>query len=304
MLEFLQYKKSYFKKEIDLECGLIFDEMSITPKKCYDSSTGSRIGAITFPDEKGNATPALVFMLVGIASRWKHVVGYHLTGNSFNSQTLKTIIFQIIHKVEDIGFHVNFITSDMGPANTGLWKLLGISTGRFNKITNSIIHPFDPNRHLYIIADPPHIFKNVKQALITNHVITVPDNLVLKYNLPSNKIDIRHFKKLINTQVESEILLTPKLKISDIDCTNNFNKMRVSKAIHVFANDVSSSLELLADFQNKPEYITTAWFVKIVRKWFSLMTSRTYQLALGQKITTCIIQILIFYIKLLIFLLN
>lgn len=68
----------------------------------------------------------------------------------------------------------------MGPGNRGFWKLLGISTGRFNKITNSIIHPFDPNRHLYIIADTSHILKNLKQALISNHVITVPDNLVLK----------------------------------------------------------------------------------------------------------------------------
>jgi len=59
--------------------------------------------------------------------------------------------------------------------------------------------------------------------------------------------------------------------------------MRVSKAAHVFSNDVSSSLQLLAHCNNKPEHFTTAWFVKIVRKWFSLMTSRTCNLALGIK---------------------
>jgi len=183
MIKFLTYKKSHFENETDFECGLIFDEMAITPNKCYNPSTESLIGHITFSNEKGNATHALVFMLVGIASRWKHVVGYHLTGNSFNSKTSKEIIFQIINKPENIGFRVNFITSDMDPGNTGLWRLLGISTGRFSKITNCITHPFDPNRYLYIIADPPHIFKNLKQALITNHDITIPNNIVFKYNL-------------------------------------------------------------------------------------------------------------------------
>lgn len=157
MFEFLLYKKPYFEKEADLECGIVFDEMGITSKRCFDSSTGSIIGNITFPNEKGRAKKALVFMLVGINNRWKHVVGYHFTGDSFSSKILKDIIFQIIAKAEQIGFHINFLTSDMGPGNTGMWKLLGISTGRFSKIINSIRHPFDTNRFLYIMATH-HIF--------------------------------------------------------------------------------------------------------------------------------------------------
>lgn len=124
--------------------------------------------------------------------------------------------------------------------------------------------------------------KNLKQALVSNEVITISDDVVIKYNLPSNKIELQHFCELINIQNESELFLTPKLKIDDIRC-NNFNKMKVNKAKHVFSNDVSSSFQLLADENNKPEYITTAWFVKIVSNWFSLMTSRHCKLALGKK---------------------
>lgn len=228
------------------------------------------IGYVTFSNEKDNATHALIFMLVGIASRWKNVVEYHFTGNSFNSKTLKEIIFQIINKTESIGFRVNFITSNMGPGNTELWRLLDISTGRFSKITNCITHPFDHNRYLYIIADPPHIFKNLKQALITNHEITILNNIVFKYNLPLNKVELKHFNELLDIQENSELLLTPKLRKNDTNCSNNFNKMKVSKAVHVFSNDVSSSLQLLAHCNNKPEYLTTAWFVKIVPKGFLL----------------------------------
>lgn len=51
MFEFLKYKKSSFNKEIDFECELVFDEMAITSKKCYNPATGS-VGDITFPGQK------------------------------------------------------------------------------------------------------------------------------------------------------------------------------------------------------------------------------------------------------------
>ncbi|KYN28500.1 hypothetical protein ALC57_02080 [Trachymyrmex cornetzi] len=104
MFEFLSNKKPYFESEKDLECGLIFDEMSITPKRSYNPSTASLIGNVTFPNHEGIATHAIVFMLVGICNRWKHIVGYHFTGNSFASKTLQKIIFQIIEKTEEMGY--------------------------------------------------------------------------------------------------------------------------------------------------------------------------------------------------------
>lgn len=142
---------------------------------------------------------------------------------------------------------------------------MGISTGRFSKIINYITHPFDTNRYLYIIGDPPHILKNLKSALVSNETIIISNDVVMKYNLPSDKIELQHFCELIDIQNNSELLLTSKLKIDDIRC-NNFNKMKVNKAKHVFSNDVSSSFQLLANENNKPEFITTAWFVTIVCK--------------------------------------
>lgn len=95
-------------------------------------------------------------------------------------------------------------------------------------------------------------------------MIFISHDVVLKYNLPSNKIELRHFHELINIQ-ENLKLLTLKLNINDITC-NNFSKIKVNKAKYVFSHDVSSSFELLALENNKPEFISTAWFVKIVCK--------------------------------------
>lgn len=78
------------------------DEISLTPKNIYESSTKTMLGNITYPNQKGMATHALIFMLVSTARRWKHVVGYYFTGDSFDGEILKDIIFQIINKAEDI----------------------------------------------------------------------------------------------------------------------------------------------------------------------------------------------------------
>jgi len=78
----------------------------------------------------------------------------------------------------------------MGSTNTGLWKLLGIGSGRYNKIINKIIHLFNSNRFLYVIDDPPRILK--KQALL-NKVITISNDTMIKYKLTSNKILSKHF---------------------------------------------------------------------------------------------------------------
>lgn len=280
MLQFLEYKKLSFDKETDIECGLVFYEMSITAQRKYNPATGDFVGHITFPGKKGIAKKALVFMLVGIANRWKHIIGYHFTGNSFHSKILKHIIFQIINKVELLEFHVNFLTCDMGSGNLSLWRLLGISTGRYAAIKNSITHPYDCKRKLYIIADPPHLIKNLKQALVNNEFITISDDIMTRYNLTSKNIEIKHFKELIQMQENLQLVLTLKLKLNDIKC-NNFDKMKVNKTTRFFSNDVSSAFKLVAEQREIPEFVSTVWFVQLIQKWFTLMTSRHYKLAIN-----------------------
>lgn len=62
MFEFLKFKASNFQNN-DKECGLVMDEISITPQNIYDPSTQTMLGNITFPNQKGIATHALTFMI-------------------------------------------------------------------------------------------------------------------------------------------------------------------------------------------------------------------------------------------------
>ncbi|CAM4689414.1 unnamed protein product [Leuciscus chuanchicus] len=65
--------------EMERECLLSLDEMSITPGVELHVGTGKLFGNIMLPDHEGQATHALVFMLAGVTTRWKQVVAYCTT---------------------------------------------------------------------------------------------------------------------------------------------------------------------------------------------------------------------------------
>lgn len=68
----------------DRLCSLTLDELSIESKYEFDATTGSIMGGVTFPGSSGAANHAIVFMLSGIASRWKQTIAYHFTGTSID----------------------------------------------------------------------------------------------------------------------------------------------------------------------------------------------------------------------------
>ena len=63
----------------------------------------------------------------------------------------------------------------------------------------------------------------------------------------------------------------------------HFNKMKVSRATSVMNHDVSCGLKFIASEIKDDSVLTTAWFIGIVDKWFTLMTSRNPGMALSMK---------------------
>lgn len=169
----------------------------------------------------------------------------------------------------------------MSPSNVALWREFGITAGRYSATVNKIPHPCDGNRYLYIIADAAHLLKNLKACILNNKFITIPTTMKEKYKLPTDVVCASHFNELLEEQEDLDFLLT-KLCKNDIDTKNHFTKMRVNTARNVLSTHVSSALEFLADENSKPEYLTTAWFVKTIAKWFTLMSSRHITVALGK----------------------
>lgn len=82
MFEFLKIKVASYKDHHKI-CALSFDEMSIVKGRQYDNSTDKIYGNVTFPDssfDSEKANHSLVFMLAGVAGRWKQIVASYFTG--------------------------------------------------------------------------------------------------------------------------------------------------------------------------------------------------------------------------------
>ena len=109
---------------------LVSDEIHIKASFEVDPSTQSILGMPTIPvnSKPGKkvcpdtpATKAMVFTIVGMATRWKVIAAYHFTANSFCSTTVGYIIKGIIQKAkEDCGVTIVANSMDSAPANMAI----------------------------------------------------------------------------------------------------------------------------------------------------------------------------------------
>jgi len=262
------------------DCALTLDEMSITTSTEFDTRTGRLMGQVTLPGHSGQATHAMVFMLAGISSRWKQTVAYYFTGNSVFGSALKPIILNIIREAHEVGLHVVSVTSDMGACNRAMWNSFGISCGRLTKTVNRIPHPCISDKHLYFLADAPHVIKNLKAAIVNGQDISLPDWAVKDNKLSCGVVTANHLQKLLDFQENLQLKISPGLTSKTLK-PSHFEKMKVSNAMSLFSHSNSAGLAYLVEQGYSTDLLTTSWFLKTINKWFDLVSSRRRLMALS-----------------------
>ena len=195
---------------------------------------------------------------------------------------MKPIVLEIIECAAKIGLHVIAVTSDMESANRALCRSFGLMTGRHCNTVSKVVHPQSPTKWLYFLADVPHLIKNLKAALVSGKVITLPDDVVKANNLNCSFVFITPVKDLVEFENHHDLKLAPKLTNAPIS-PSHFEKMKVSHALHLFSKSVSSGLQYLVKEEGRGnEYLSTAWFLDVFNRWFDFMTSRYPAVALSR----------------------
>jgi len=190
----------------------------------------------------------------------------------------------------EIGLNVAAVTSDMGSPNRAMWKKLGIVIGRGIAAKNSFPHPCNSENNVCILADVPHLIKNVRNHIVSGQDIVLPQHIVQRFQLPSATVSVAPLNRLVKFQEHPDLKPAPRLTSKHLDISH-FDKMKVSQALHVFSHSVSSALRLMVATENWEENVlTTAWFLKIMNKWFELMTSRHLVWLLANSTRTNMIQ--------------
>lgn len=225
-------------------------------------------------------------MARGIATKWKQIIGAHLTdGKTVTGALLWSFVLQGIISLEKAGYKVVSITSDMAACNLAMWKHIGINAARYSVKKTNIPHPVRGSERLYLFADVPHLLKNLR-SLFFKYDIMIPGNIVTEFNLPCNIVSSTYLRRYTEIIPEDKtfILAPHLLQLKNIFSPNSFQKMKVSYATKIFCEETACALEAAHVYGYLPEEVkTTVWFIKQISTWFDIMTSRHVKASLTNK---------------------
>lgn len=266
------------------DCGLVLDEMSIDQSFSYCCNNKKYFGDVTIPGQTGRATHGLIFMLVGVYSRWKQVVAYFFTGNSIPDGFLKSVIVDIISRAEALGLKVHFTTSDCGPNNIKMWNDFGLKHTKSDALeSRALQHPVRSSDAFEILPDATHVFKSCVQGWVKNRFIYLPQQVVEENDLVTNEADILHLRDLVHFEKGKGLKMASRLTFKEVDFLNSssLDAMKVANSYKLVNHDVAAALRFMSAETNRKELLTTAFWIETVWRWFKLMTSRQFKIALS-----------------------
>ena len=141
----------------------------------------------------------------------------------------KELLFEIIVRVENTGFEVYSIVSDLAGGNVGLHGKLGITVD-----CSKFINPFDATRHIHVFADVPHLIKLIRNNFV-DHGFLHNDSLISKAPIV----------ELINNQ-KGDFRMAYKISNYHLN-VSGCERMKVKPAVQLMSNSVGKALMVLGD---------------------------------------------------------
>lgn len=203
-------------------------------------------------------------MFQPLTGSWHQILGVFASKGNVKAMLLSKIIMEAVLLAEKAGLKVDFITSDGASWNRSMWRLFGIS-GSSTSITPSVSHPVVKGRRLFFISDFPHLVKCARNGFIK-----------AGYKTPEGTAYVEHIRIAHKEDKSATTLkVMPKITASHVN-PNNFEKMKVNLAFHLFSGEVLRGL-----FFYKNE-ITSSWsdpaptqaFILLMVKLIQAMTAR------------------------------
>lgn len=250
LLPVIQLLKQKTKKMSDFErlCVLSFDETSVASSWTYDKGTDN----LCAPKSKLQCA-----MLRGLASPWKQLVYYN-----FDTDMTKDILFDIIVQVEEAGFLVVAMVSDMGPANVKLWRSLSVDINN-----TSFLNPACGDRDIFVFADAPHLIKLIRNNFLDSGI----------------RLDGKNGCKTATNGCVREIIqrsvkdLKTTFKLSDRHVhVYGTQRMNVRLAAQLLSETTAKTLQFFGKqgLLKSKNWQTTSDFIMLSDSWFDLFNSK------------------------------
>ena len=269
-----------FDDEHTLYVGLLQDEVKIKSDLVYDKHSGELIGftnlnnvsnELNCLEKNVNNVPSelakylLVIMVRGVTTNLKYPLASFATAG-ITADYLYPILWEAIEMVEVIvGLKVLFICCDGASPNRRFFEMHDVK----NKTCYRTRNPFDKDRFLYFISDPPHLLKTARNCISNSY-----SHFNSRRLWNHGDISWMHIVQLYEDYNELSpkgLRLCPKLRRVHIDLTP-FSRMNVSLAAQVLSDTVAKALKHC--YGNRVK--ATCDLIWNLNKWFDIMNTRAF----------------------------
>lgn len=113
------------------------------------------------------ADHALVLMFRPYRAKWVQPIDVYATSGAASSSMLQKLVIRAITALHTVDAIVSNVTCDGHQTNKDVHGLFGIS-GKLDKLKSWIEHPCDPTEKIHFMFDVPHIFKCIRNYMMSH----------------------------------------------------------------------------------------------------------------------------------------
>lgn len=251
-----------------LKISLIHDDMSIRQHSQWSLPEQKFLGHINAgrPVDHNTcsslAKQVNVLMVSGIGEDFKIPIGYFLI-TSLCAEERAAIIYEALFKLNNIGVAVCAITNDGHIVNIATLKILGVD---YDANRPYFKNPFDKEKLVYSILDPPHMIKLARNCIGNKKTI---------YNSENKEIKWSFFEKLLGLQNSENINFGNKITKSHLEYEKR--KMNVRLAAQTLSNSTAASIEYLNTVMKDENFHNseaTVEYFRVCNNLFDIMNSK------------------------------
>lgn len=179
---FALFKKKLSKiSDEKLKHGILTcDKMTVRESLEVNSQTFTFTGCTDFGDGTNPemftelADHGLVFMFRSIGDNFSQPIGVFASKGPTKGVILAQLVVQAIFLIEQAGAFVDGLVCDGASTNRKMWSEFGVSgkkqpeDEKFQN-RNYFINPADDSRKIYVFSDTPHLFKCIRNNLMSRN---------------------------------------------------------------------------------------------------------------------------------------
>lgn len=241
---------------MERHCSLCVNEMQLRPHLFYNLSRDRIVGFHDTGAEKRRtlARKVLVIMACSLVGDWEQPIAYYFHGGTCRADILKSLIFQAIIKLKNVGATVHVLTTNTSPTFLRLSQLLGISVERPSFLVN--------DERVFYVFDVIRLMR-VTRNVFRSHELRFREKR-------ASWTDIELF---FRRDSQMRLPLVPKLSVGHLE-PKGCQKIETKYAVQVFSNSIAAGLSAHITSGELPlETIGTMEFIHNFDQLFDILNS-------------------------------